>query len=142
MTTKRSPRLTGRSGEYYVAAELNRMGFDTIALAGNYPGVDAVVVAANKSKFLIQVKTQTGYGWVVNINERHTPATPNMYWVLVLLPYTCEAPRFWVIPDAEMRGIIQGQYDDRPHTFTDAHTMCRIKTTVIADRPAGWDCLR
>ncbi len=141
MAAKIPTHLTGRSGEYYAAAELNRRGFNTIALAGNYPGIDAVVVSAKKSKYMIQVKTQTGYGWIVNINERLIPPTPNMFWVLVLMPRTGEPPRFWVIPDDEMRCIIQGLYDDKPDKFPEDHTMCRIKTTAIPERYAGWDCL-
>ena len=138
MPTRRPTHQTARAGEYYVAAELNRRGFDAVTFTGNMPGIDVIAVAADKRTFYIQVKAQTGHGWSVNIDERLRPATPGMFWVLVLLPNTGEAPRYWVIPDDEMRGIIQGQYDDRPHQFAGKIKLCRLKMEAVEDREGGW----
>ena len=143
MAAKRPPRLTARAGEYYVAAELNRRGFDTVTFTGNMPDMDVVAITPDKQARYIQVKAQSGYGWLVNINERLKAARPDMFWVLAYVPTNEDAPRFWLIPDAEMRAIIQRQYKERPHEFQEgnAKNMCRIKTREIEGRPTGWDLL-
>ena len=136
MPTGRQMYQTARAGEYYVAAELNRRGFDAVTFAGNMPGIDAVAVAPNKRTLYIQVKAQRGQGWAVNINERTREPTLDMFWVLVLLPKTGEPPRYWVIPDNDMRGVIQGQYEERKHQFEGKKiTLCRLKAHAVQ----GWE---
>ena len=69
MPTGRQTQQTGRAGEYYVAAELNRRGFDAVTFTGNMPEFDAIAVTARRKTLYIQVKAQTGRGWALNINE-------------------------------------------------------------------------
>lgn len=47
MATRRPTHQTARSGEYYVAAELNRRGFDTVTFTDNMPDYDAVALTAD-----------------------------------------------------------------------------------------------
>ena len=142
MTTGRRNQQTGRSGEYYVVAELNRRGFDAVTFTGNMPEFDAIAVTARRKTLYIQVKAQTGRGWALNINERLRKPTRNMFWVLVLLRKG-EEPRYWVIPDGEMRGIIQGQYEARRDQFDGKKiTLCRLKDEAVDEWQGGWCRLR
>ena len=103
------------------------------------PGIDALAVTDGKETRYIQVKAQTGSGWSVNINERLYEPTRNMFWVLVLLPKTGESPSYWVIPDEQMRDIIRGQYEDRPHQF-EKTTWC-LKDQAVSGWEDGWALL-
>ena len=146
MPTKRPTHQTGRSGEYFVAAELNRRGYDALVFSGNMPWVDVVAVPSNKVAIYLQVKTQTGSGWALNINERLRDPVPNTFWVLVLLPKTTDnPPRYWVIPDGEMRGIIQGQYEARKASFdrnaAKNNFHCKLSETAVAEWKDNWDRL-
>lgn len=141
MIIKRPAHQTGRSGEFYVAAELNRRGFDTVTFTGNMPKYDLIALTPDERALYIQVKTQTGSGWALRIADRLIPPTPDMWWVLVLLPYSEAPPRYWVIPDPEMRGILQNQYDRRPHAFDPAKSsgrMCKLPHRAIAELEGGW----
>jgi hypothetical protein len=142
MPTGKQIQQTGRAGEYYVAAELNRRGFDAVTFTGNMPEFDAIAVTARRKTLYIQVKAQTGRGWALNINERLRKPTRNMFWVLVLLRKG-EEPRYWVIPDGEMRGIIQGQYEARRDQFDGKKiTLCRLKDEAVDEWQGGWCRLR
>ena len=58
MTSKRRTQLIGLSGEYYVAAELNRRGIHTVTFTGNIPDIDAIAITPRRKAIYIQVKTQ------------------------------------------------------------------------------------
>ena len=144
MPTGRQTNQTARAGEHYVVAELNRRGYDAVTFTGNMPGMDAIAVTPNNTTIYIQVKAQTGQGWLVNINERTREPIPDMFWMLVLLPKTGEPPRYWTIPDKDMRGVIQGQYKDRPDQFEGegkARNMCRVKVEAVKGWEGRWDLL-
>ena len=138
MVTRRPTHQPARAGEYYVAAELNRRGYDAVTFTGNMPGIDVLAVTADNRTLYIQVKTQrdTG-GWQVDVRERCKPAIPDKFWVLVLLPKTGEPPRYWVIPDKAMKDIIQQQYDDRSHQFVSSNH-CRVRRESVQGWEDGW----
>lgn len=139
------PAQLGRSGEFYVSAELNRRGFDATTFAGNLPRVDILAATPRWKTLYIQVKTQSGAGWAIDIKERLERPTRNMFWVLVLLRRNKqdEHPRYWIIPDAEMRAIFQGQYDARPEAFTGgAGDLLQLGQKAVAEWEGRWDCLR
>lgn len=141
MTTGRRNQQTARSGEFFVAAELNRRGFDAVTFTGNMPGIDAIAVTSRRKTFFIQVKTQRDSGgWQVDVRERARNPTRNMFWVLVLLR-KAEEPKYWMIPDKEMRSIIQGQYEAREHQFEKSN-QCTLRLNAVAGWEAGWCRLR
>lgn len=138
----RTSHQTGRAGEYYVAAELSRRGFDATTFAGNVPAIDVIAVTPDKRTLFIQVKTQTGSGWLVNVDERLRQPAPDMFWALTLLPKSGESPQYWVVPDGEMRGIIQSRYEAKQHQFGEGKSKwLRIENRFIVDRQPGWECL-
>ena len=74
----------------------------------------------------------------MDARERLRRPTRNMFWVLVLLR-KMEEPRYWVIPDGDMRAIIRREYDSRPHQFDPIkpggyHLRLPLKAV------AGWEC--
>lgn len=143
MPTGRHTHQIGRSGEYYVVAELSRRGFDATTFTGNLPHVDILAIAPDWSALYFQVKTQTGKGWQLDARERLRAPIPRLYWVLALLRND-EEPRYWVIPDAEMQTIIQAEYDSRPHQFDPNKPKVyhmRLPEKSIAGREGGWERL-
>ena len=144
MTTKRKTHQTARAGEYAVASELNRRGFDTVTFTGNMPEIDLIALTPEKKALRIQVKSQTGSGWLVNVDERLKEPQPDMFWALVLLPKAeDEPPRFWIISDKQMREkVIQKRYEEKIHLFAPGRPRwCKIEMWRVADFEGGWSRL-
>ena len=63
MTTGRSNKLVGQTGEYLVDSELSRRGFIATTFTGNVPDYD-IIASTEKGKHLsVQVKTIRGSNW-------------------------------------------------------------------------------
>ena len=143
-TGRRTTQQTGRSGEYYVAAELSRRGFNATTFAGNLPDFDIVAVAPPTGKALyVQVKTSTSNGWQLDLRKGLKQPKPDMFWVLVHLRNN-EPPRYWVIHSKEMRAIIQREYDSRPHQFDPIKPggyHLRLPLKSVAHLEGGWERL-
>ena len=145
MPARPSPQLTGNAGEHCVAAELCRRGFQATTFAGNVPGYDVVAVTPRRRSFTVQVKTQTGGDWAINISERLQRPTRNMFWVLVLIRknHQDEPPRFWIVPDADMRAILQAEYDAKPESYTgNAGHFFQLREKTVAGWEDRWECLK
>jgi len=63
MATGREMQLTGRIGEYLVAAELMKNGFFATTFSGNVPDFDIVVISKDFKGIPIQVKTIRKGDW-------------------------------------------------------------------------------
>ena len=63
--------MTGRAGEHYVAAEINRRGAYASPFSGNVPGIDVVAADhSGKRTVYIQVKTaRRGSRWHVSVKH-------------------------------------------------------------------------
>jgi hypothetical protein len=86
---------TGRAGEYYVAAELNRRGAYAVTFAGNMP--------------MIQVKTRRKGTWHSNNKEgKKSNRKPNetKFWIFVDIERNEEPPIFYIVPDWWIRNDI------------------------------------
>ncbi len=145
MPPKQQTQQTGRAGEYYIAAELNRRGLDAVVFSGNVPHFDAVAVTPRRKTLYIQVKTQRGAGWQVDVRVREQRPNKAMFWILVLLLKE-EPPRYWVIPDEDMKAIIQQTYDDKKPQFDKAakksNYQCKVEGKRVQAWEGGWDRLR
>ena len=130
----------GLSGEYYVAAELNRRGVHTVTFTGNIPDIDAVAVTPRRRAIFIQVKTQQGRGWPVAIDERLKRPSPNIVWVLVELRKGCE-PKYWIIPDRDMRAIMRAEYEGHEHEFESKAQFAQLTRKKVAGWEDRWDFL-
>lgn len=91
--------LSGVSGEYFVAAELSRLGYVASLTLKNTRGIDILASNANATKSVgIQVKTTQGNGkeWVLNQKVENELAT-NLFFVFVRLNHL-EAPEYHIVP--------------------------------------------
>ena len=70
MAKRRDTSHTGRAGEHYVAAELNRRGSYASPFAGNVPGIDIVATNNDRTAVVyIQVKTKQKGNWQLSISH-------------------------------------------------------------------------
>ena len=91
--------LTGVSGEYFVAAELSRMGYIASITLRNTKGVDILASSADGARSAgIQVKTNRGSrrAWVLNRKAEEYQA-PNLFYVFVNLNGG-QPPDFYIVP--------------------------------------------
>ena len=120
---------TGRAGEHYVAAELNRHGVYATPFSGNVPGIDIIATDVDRKRMVyIQVKTRRWkgnwhshlkHGWAeitlrgcpkngtCSIDctpqlEQRIPGKPDHYWVFVTLLQE-GGQRYYVVPDDHVR---------------------------------------
>jgi hypothetical protein len=93
---------TGRAGEFFVAAELNRLGANAVTFAGNMPGID-ILANRNDKVVQIQVKSKREGTWQTSYKEGRKSIRPhdNRFWVFVDLKPA--APEFYIVPDHWIR---------------------------------------
>jgi len=92
--------LTGVAGEYFVAAELSRLGHIASITLRNTKGVDIIACNQDASKSVaIQVKTNqlAKRGWVMNKKAEELVAD-NFFYVFVNLKDKHHQPDFHVVP--------------------------------------------
>lgn len=63
MTTGRSNKLVGQTGEYLVAAELSRRGLIATTFTGNVPHYDIIASDDEGKHVSVQVKASRGSSW-------------------------------------------------------------------------------
>jgi hypothetical protein len=110
--------LCGVAGEYFVAAELSRLGYIASLTLRNTRGVDILVSNRDATKSVgIQVKTnQRGIaGWILTEKIERDAApeelAENLYFVFVALP-PAGSPRFHVISRRDVSRIVRQGHQD------------------------------
>jgi hypothetical protein len=142
-------RLTGASGEFYVAAELTRR----LWLASVTPeGVERTDVLAQhletRAIIAIQVKTSRGTNFQLNA-KLETPTKASNEWIIfVALGQEGERPTFYLMPRNLVAGLIWVDHrrwlgkpgkDGRPHKDTDRRN---IRDWYIEAYRERWDLLQ
>jgi hypothetical protein len=97
---KLSGILCGVSGEYFVAAELSRLGFIASITLKNTKGVDILATNESASKSVaIQVKTNQGAGkaWVLH-KKAEEYFGDKLFYVFVNLKDKTSRPDFYIVP--------------------------------------------
>ena len=100
-TSRLSPGLCGTAGEYFVAAELSRLGYVASITLRNARGIDILASDADAKRSVgIQVKTTQGNSkaWMLNKKAEQGMAA-NLYYVFVNLNHG-KAPEYHVVPRA------------------------------------------
>lgn len=95
-----SINLSGIAGEYFVAAELSRLGFIASLTLKNTQGIDILVSTKQTDKsFAIQVKTTQGKKkeWMLNEKSENIIGKNSLY-VFVHLKGVGELPDFHIVP--------------------------------------------
>ncbi len=98
--------LQGISGEYYVAAELSRLGYIASLTLKNTKGID--VLATNKDgtqTALIQVKTTSKRDWLLDKKAENFIGF-NLYYVFVKLDYDGKPQKYYVVPSNEVANYV------------------------------------
>jgi hypothetical protein len=92
--------LTGVAGEYFVAAELSRMGYLAAITLRNSKGVDIIATNSNATRSVaIQVKSAQGSQrrWLLNEKAENYHAR-NLFYVFVSLNNGAGRPSFHIVP--------------------------------------------
>lgn len=92
--------LCGVSGEYFVAAELSRLGFIASITLKNTKGVDVLATNEDASKSVaIQVKTNQGSrkAWVLH-KKAEEYFGDNLFYIFVNLKDKISHPDFYIVP--------------------------------------------
>jgi hypothetical protein len=95
-----SKGLSGVAGEYFVAAELSRLGFIASITLRNTRGVDILVAGADASRSAgIQVKTNQGNQkrWMLN-KKAESLEEDGLFYVFVNLNGPAATPTYHVVP--------------------------------------------
>lgn len=107
MTIKLEKSQTGIAGEFYVAGELSRLGYNVTVTFGNTKSIDLLIQKENKI-FAVQVKSiQTTKSICWNVDK--TKVKPEHYFVLVNLHVDIpdNKPEFFILSGNEVNTLFQ-----------------------------------
>lgn len=151
MATGARNQQTGRAGEYYVAAELNRRGAYAVTFAGNMPRIDVMASNTERTRTInIQVKTCRSGDWQTSIDEGKkcdTVQDETRFWIFVHLGPDTKPAEYFVVSDWWIRNNIYENHQSylAKHAGTRAinpkakhHS---IKSTRIEEWKDRWDLL-
>jgi len=99
-TAERSP-CTHLAGEYFVAAELSKRGFNVAMTVGNAKKVD-LIIEDDEVTLPVQVKAialKKFVGWPIKLGSSYSK---NLVFVLVVLGKLDELPRYYVVDGNEV----------------------------------------
>jgi len=93
------------AGEFFVAAELHRLGIAAAVTYGNAKEADVVLLSKTGDKaVVVEVKCTSQPQWVVGGT---VPIPSSKPWVFVYLPSEqIEAPHYYVMSQAELHSIV------------------------------------
>ena len=112
-TTKSNNILTGVSGEYFVAAELSRLGYIASITLRNTRGVDILCSNSEAAKHVsIQVKTMKNSKneWLMD-KKSEDYYSPKHFYVFVLLN-DGEHPKFFIVPSKVVANYIKSGHKE------------------------------
>ncbi|MEW6745111.1 MAG: hypothetical protein AB1486_20345 [Planctomycetota bacterium] len=98
----------GIAGEYFVAAQLSRLGYVASLTLRNTRGIDILASNANATRSVgIQVKTSQGTrpDWMLN-QKAEADLAENLFYVFVCLPVHGE-PSYHVVPRREVAKAVR-----------------------------------
>ncbi len=115
MATQAEKYHLAMAGEYFVAAQLQRLNIAASVTYGNAKSADVVAFSSSSERaVLIEVKSTSKPKWVVGGRVPHPADKP---WVFVLIPELNDAPpRFFILTQTELHNILaplDAAYDQR-----------------------------
>jgi hypothetical protein len=110
----------GMSGEYFVAAQLQRLGLSASVTYGNAKSADVVVFTEGSDRVVVvEVKTTRQPEWVVG---GRTPAKSEKPWVFVHLPKESEEPpKFFVLTQSKLHEILAPLDEEFNRKYKEKH---------------------
>jgi hypothetical protein len=108
VATQRQKYHLSLAGEYYVAAQLQRLGLTASLTYGNAKSADIVVLSESGRGLFIEVKTSNGREWPVG---SRVPRASEQPWVFVAVPDNAsEPPEFFVLTQSDLHNaLFQGE---------------------------------
>lgn len=162
MSDGRDKQLIQHRGEYLVAAELCKRGYQATTFTGNVPDFDIIAVDDNLESRPIQVKTINSASWQLNarsffdieVNPRTKKQTirkrgidyPDLTYVFVDLRSE-PVPDFYILRLKRLRDIIFNNYKKnlekhggrRPMNPESTHMAVTLK--MVKKHKDNWDCI-
>lgn len=105
---------TALAGEYFVAAELAKMGHIALITLRNTENVDILVSNNDGTRSVnIQVKTQRGnaHNWPLN-EKAEKISSPNLFYAFVTLKGDKERPEYFIVPSDVVATAITKSHAD------------------------------
>ena len=109
-----STTLSGVAGEYFVAAQLSRLGYLASVTLKNTRGIDILAANTDATRSVgIQVKTNQGSSkeWMLN-KKVETGYAENLFFVFVNLHDVDAAPSFHVVPSKTVAAFCRRSHQD------------------------------
>jgi hypothetical protein len=95
---------THLAGEYFVAAELSKMGFNVAMTVGNAKKVD-LIIEDDGVTVPIQVKAialKKSVGWPINVDAQYDK---NLIFICVVLGKSGEAPEYYILTGSDVMSL-------------------------------------
>ncbi len=105
MATQSEKYHLAMSGEFFVAAQLQRLGISASVTYGNAKSADVVAFTGNSNRVVVvEVKATRHPQWVVG---GRLPCKSEKPWVFVYLPVKSEeSPQFFVLTQSQLHDLI------------------------------------
>ena len=105
MSTQAEKYSLAIAGEFFVAAQLQRMGARASVTYGNAKRADVVVVGQTSGKSVtIEVKSSGTGRWPIG---NRVPAPSNQLWVFVHVPKThVQPPQYYVVTQQQLNRLL------------------------------------
>ena len=148
MCAKLNNSLIGVTGEYFVAAELSKMGYIASITLRNTKGVDILCSNENATKTVgIQVKTHDSETreWILD-KKAEDYIAKNLFYVFVTLNNRERSPDFFVVPSEIVANIIKQSHKtwlEKPNKKGGKHKDSRMRKWHDSERKylSRWDLL-
>lgn len=105
MSSQSEKYHTSLAGEFFVAAQLQRLGISASITYGNAKGADVIAISPTTGKAItIEVKTSKKGRWPVG---NRVPLPSKSPWVFVHLPENPEEhPEFYILLQEELHAVL------------------------------------
>ena len=111
---KKSNSSTALAGEYFVAAEIAKMGHIALITLRNTESVDILASNADGTRSVsIQVKTRSGnaHGWPLN-EKVEKISSSDLFYVFVTLRGEKERPEYFIVPSEVVKTAVTKSHAD------------------------------
>ncbi len=136
------------SGEYFVAAHLQRLGVSASVTYGNAKSADVIAFTGSSDRVVVvEVKTTRQLEWVVG---GRVPAKSEKPWVFVHLPENSENPPiFFVLTQSELHAILAPSEAEYFRKYKEKHgveygekpVVVTISRKLLADYENKWGAI-
>jgi hypothetical protein len=105
MTSQPQKYSLAMAGEFFVAAQLQRLGVAASVTYGNAKRADVIAISKlSNQAVIVEVKTSSAGSWPIG---NRVPAPSSQIWVFVHLPSNpADAPEYFVIDQTSLHALL------------------------------------